>query len=78
MYPNPKPIYYFQANKTTERYEILCKLFILTQCSLSITQSDILNFKERKWEDICLSFTIKPDPLTDPEGVSMKHEGTWR
>ena len=62
--------FYFQANKTEKRYHFLCKLFVFTQCSISLTQTDLSEHGERKWQDICLSFvhTPAPDPVEDPEG----------
>ena len=62
--------FYFQANQTEKRYHFLCKLFVFTQCSISLTQTDLSEHGERKWQDICLGFvhTPAPDPVEDPDG----------
>ena len=49
-----------QEGAEGESYEVLCKIFVLSQCALSITESDMLNFQERKWDDICLNYTKTP------------------
>ena len=44
----------FLQNSSCEDREILyCEIFVMTQCSVSMTLAHVIEHGERKWEDIC-------------------------
>ena len=51
--------------------QTLCKLFILSQCSITLTIWDYRNLKKRAWKDICLDFTQEPDNKTCTDIVTQ-------
>ena len=51
--------------------QTLCKLFIFSQCSITLTIWDYRNLKKRAWKDICLDFTQEPDNKTCTDIVTQ-------
>ena len=61
-----------QANKTGSTYDPLCRLFVLSQCAMTMTASDFLYFGQKQWVDVCLDFVHDPpDPENDPNGETL-------
>ena len=68
--PLPEMLIWFQEDPSgvLKRTQILCKLFILSQCPITLSVWEYRNIGMRKWTDICLDFTKAPN---DTKGTSF-------
>ena len=48
-------IFGFQDSDCHAKELIYCEIFVMTQCSVSLTVAHVVEFGERKWENICES-----------------------
>ena len=55
----------FEFSKENQATETLCKLFILSQCSISLTETDMLLHDKRVWTDVCLEYVHPPPNSTE-------------
>ena len=44
---------WFQDPSCTSRETLYCEIFVMTQCSVSMTLAHVIEYGERKWTDIC-------------------------
>ena len=44
---------WFQDSSCTSRETLYCEIFVMAQCSVSMTLAHVIEYGERKWVDIC-------------------------